>query len=47
MLGGRKSSYTDTRPKLGEPYQLYTEVVNTGKTVQGLTDFVKHYQRKY
>jgi hypothetical protein len=35
MLGARKSSYTESRAKLGEPYQLYTEVINTGKTVQG------------
>jgi len=35
MQGARKSSFVDSRSKLGEPYQLYTEVVNTGKTVQG------------
>jgi hypothetical protein len=35
MSAVRRSSLQDTREKLGDPYQIYTEVVNAGKTVQG------------
>lgn len=39
MSAVRRSSLQDSRDKLGEPYQIYTEVVNAGKTVQGKIDF--------
>lgn len=38
MIMARRSGqiYNDKeRKQLGEPYQIYTEVVNTGKNVQG------------
>jgi hypothetical protein len=38
MSAVRRSSLQDSRDKLGEPYQIYTEVVNAGKTVQGKID---------
>jgi hypothetical protein len=41
MSAVRRSSLQDTREKLGEPFQIYTEVVNAGKTVQGTKKKVK------
>lgn len=35
MSAARRSSLQESREKLGEPFQIYSEVVNAGKTVQG------------
>ena len=35
----RKYNANDSRNEIGDPYQIYTEVVNAGKTLQG-EDFI-------
>jgi hypothetical protein len=35
MSANRRASLQESMNKMGDPYQIYTEVTNTGKNVQG------------